>query len=240
MSRLVASELLKLRTTRTIWAVALPAVGLSLLSVVIGLAVSAFRDAGDVAALFTTGNLGGLLVLILGIVGVTGEHRHGTITPTFLITPDRARVVLAKAIAYGLAGVAITLAIDLVVAAIALPWLSIKGSPGPDAGDLALLLAGGSLYGALAGPLGVGIGALVGQQVAAVVITLLELLAFEPVLSGLAPDVARYAPQAAAGALASGGLAPGLTLWAGGLVYLAWAAAFVAAGALREGRRDVS
>ena len=43
--------------------------------------------------------------MILGITGMTGEYRYQTITPTFLATPRRARVVLGKMGAHLLVGI---------------------------------------------------------------------------------------------------------------------------------------
>jgi ABC-2 type transport system permease protein len=240
MSRLVLAELLKLRTVRTGWVLCVSAVGLSLLGVVPTLALGTFRTPGDVTGLVATGSIGGLVILILGIVGAAGEHRHGTITPTVLVTPSRPHVVAAKAIAYAIAGMAITIGIDLAVAVVAVPWLGAKGAPAPDAGTAGRLLLGTVLYGALAGSLGVGVGAVLRNQVAGVVIVLLEMLAFEPILVGLAPEVGRYAPQASSIALLTGGATGTLTMWAGGLALLGYAALFVTAGMLLERERDIT
>lgn len=240
MSRLVAAELLKIRTTRTGWVFFASGLGLSLLTIVGNLAVGEFQDPEAVTGLFVTASLGGLMMLLLGIVGATGEHRHGTVTPTFLVSPVRERVVAAKAIAYTLAGVAFTAAIELVTALIAVPWLAVKGASSPPADELALLLLGQLLYGGIAGALGVGVGTLVRNQVAAVVIVLVEFLAVEPVVGALVPDIGKYGPQGAALSLLSGGLGGTVPMWAGGLVYVGYALVALGAGALLDSRRDVS
>ncbi len=67
-----------------------------------------------------------LFAIIVGITIVTNEFRHGTVTPTFLAEPHRERVIVAKAIARS-SSVAIGFALLslVVVAAVAIPWLSI-------------------------------------------------------------------------------------------------------------------
>ena len=59
----------------------------------------AFATAANVVVLF----------LILGIIGMTQEYRHRTATPTFLTTPRRGRVVVAKLVGYALAAVPMAL-----------------------------------------------------------------------------------------------------------------------------------
>ena len=52
-----------------------------------------------------------VLFLILGIIGMTQEYRHRTATPTFLTTPRRWHVVVAKLIAYALVAVPFALVV---------------------------------------------------------------------------------------------------------------------------------
>ena len=65
--------------------------------------------------------------LLLGILGMAGEFRHQTVTQTFLVTPDRGRVVAAKLVAYPLAGILLALTILAFTAAVAAGWLAAKG-----------------------------------------------------------------------------------------------------------------
>ena len=52
-----------------------------------------------------------VLLLILGIIGMTQEYRHRTATPTFLTEPRRGRVVVAKLLAYALVAVPFALVV---------------------------------------------------------------------------------------------------------------------------------
>ena len=57
---------------------------------------------------------------------MAGEFRHNTATSTFLISPDRKRVVGAKLAAASLVGVGVAAAASVLTLAIALPWLAAK------------------------------------------------------------------------------------------------------------------
>ena len=50
-----------------------------------------------VRGVMSAASAGVLLVLLVGISMMAGEFRHNTATPTFLITPDRRRVVGGEA-----------------------------------------------------------------------------------------------------------------------------------------------
>lgn len=114
----------------------------------------------------------------------------------------------------------------------------------PAAGDYAQLLAGGAAAAALWAAIGVGVGALVRNQVGAVVGLSVWLLLIETTLIGNVPSVGKFAPGATAGALAgaiqtqtaTNLLAPAV----GALILGAYAAAAGTAGSFAVARRDVS
>ena len=94
----VAAEGLKLRTTRTFWALAGSTFALILLIVVLSLSLddALHSDEDAVRSLLGTASLSGLLMLVLGAVAGAGEYRHGTIASTLLVTPNRLRAVTAE------------------------------------------------------------------------------------------------------------------------------------------------
>ena len=120
--RLINSELLKLRSTTTWWWFA----GGTLLWTAISLAFNiwfasmafddpaAFGDpegTGVADPLYHGGNvytsgqfLGLMFVMLLGIVIVTSEYFHQTVTVTYLTTPHRTKVILNKLITAVLLG----------------------------------------------------------------------------------------------------------------------------------------
>jgi hypothetical protein len=139
-------------------------------------------------------------VLLLGAIGISGEWRHRTITSSLLAAPDRLRFLGAKTVAYAAAGTAMSLAIAASVAVSATAVLAVRGLPLPAPDDLLAQVGRNALVAALLGALGVAVGGLVRNQIAAVVGLLGLGFIAEPLVLAYNPDVARFAPL---GALAS-------------------------------------
>jgi ABC-2 type transport system permease protein len=249
MSALLRAELFKQRSTRTSLAVAAGMVGLVAFAVLIhGLGVG--TDNADTAseqltAVLGPGELLGVLFAgLLGAMSVTAEIRHGTIRPTFLVTPWRDRVVAAKAATSILIGAGFGLAASAVAAAVGTATLRARGIDVLlDSGDYTLLIAGGAAAAALWAAIGVGVGAIVRNQVPALIGLCVWLLFVENLLLGDVAnlsDIARFLPGAAAQGLA--GQDPDTLLTpAVGLVLLTfYAAAAVIVAARATARRDIA
>lgn len=249
MTSLVASELVKLNTTRARFAYAvvlLALVALATATMVGGTPAAERVDPEFQHDIVAGAGIVGLIVLILGIVVVTGEFRHGTITPTLLVTPRRPLVVAAKAAAMVLVSVALALVALALVYAIAWPWLSARGEEVRLADGDALLIAAQVVLAAVVwGLLGVAVGAIVQNQVAALVGSLIWLLMAEPLIPALLDLIGiegtqPYFPGQALDAVA-GVDSPDLLSFEGGLALaLGYVAAIALLGVLRLQRRDVT
>jgi len=241
MSSLVSAEFLKLRTTRTAYGFLAAIVLLTLGVVAANSANVDLSTKEDLEEALSGAGIAAALLLVLGIVATTGEHRHGTITSSLLASPDRRRLVGAKVIAYLLTGALLGIAAVLATFAVAVPWLSARDAPLDllDAGDYLGLFVEGVAVSALSGAVGVGIGAIVRNQVAAVVGTLVYLFVLEPVIGVISSDVAAYTIGGSQSALTAAPVEDALDPLAGGLVLAAWALGLSLAGAELEERRDV-
>jgi ABC-2 type transport system permease protein len=160
MTALVGAEFLKLRSTRTAYGFLAAIVLLTLGVVAATSATVDLRTKEDLEEALSGAGIASALLLVLGIVATTGEHRHGTITSSLLASPDRRRLLGAKLIAYFLTGALLGLAAVLATFAVAVPWLSARDAPLDllDAGDYLALLGEGVAVSALSGAIGVGSG----------------------------------------------------------------------------------
>jgi hypothetical protein len=234
---LIRGELIKVRTTRT-------ALGFGAASVLLVLALVLIASlAGDPITADEKRdalNVGGVLsvpLLIFGIVGATGEYRHRTIAPAVLIAPGRARLTVARLIAYLLTALLVGIAMVVVALVVGLPLL---GGEGEDlaGSDILAVAGGGLLVAVLTTAFGVAIGVLVKNQVAGVVGALIWLFILSPALELIDNDLPNYTTLPAAGAVGHGGNED-ITFSSGLIVLIAWPAVIFAAGLLLERRRDV-
>jgi ABC-2 type transport system permease protein len=246
--RLVASEVLKLRTTRLVYGLLAATLALAVVGTLATVAMSGevaqtfpLDSAEGVRNVFSNAGAGSIFVLVLGILGMTSEFRHNTVTETFLVTPTRGQVVAAKLVTYSVTGLVFALLAVAVTIAAALPAL---GSEGVDVslGDVAGVLAGVVVVTAVYGLLGVALGSLIRNSTAAVVVALAWSFVVEGLVVGLVPDVGRWFPGGAASAL-SGQSLPGSELLApvvAAAVLIAYAAVFAWAGNRFVVRGDVT
>jgi ABC-2 type transport system permease protein len=249
MIRLIRAEFTKLATTRLIYGIAAAMATFAVLTVVAGVTTAGQQGNPPLSADSLPMLIGGPVpqlpgaALLLGILGMAGEFRHQTVTQAFLVTPDRGRVVAAKLVAYPLAGIALTLTILAFTAAVAAGWLAAKGiTPSlPPAGALGRMVGVALLGSALCGLVGVGVAALVRNQVAALVGVAVWVLVVEGLLLSLlnAPSLGKWLPSAAAAAITSPG-GVHLSRWGGTLLLAAYGLAFALAGTRLVVRRDIT
>jgi ABC-2 type transport system permease protein len=93
---------------------------------------------------------------------------------------------------------------------------------------------------ALWAALGVGVGAVVKNQVLAIVGVILWVMLVDPLLQQLLPGIGRFTPTGASDSITGGFAHSLLPPLAGGLFLAAYTAAFIAAGAALVARRDVT
>lgn len=243
------AELLKQRSTRTSLGLVGAMLGLILLAVLLhGFGLPAEELGAPHVQLMVLGRgefLAALFAALLGSLTITGEFRHGTIRTTFLVTPWRGRVVAAKACVSTLIGAGYGL-IGGIVATGAGTWaLQARGIDiRLDRGDDVLLVVGSAAAAALWAAIGLGVGAVVRNQVPTLVGICAWLLFVEGLLAGDVADglgdVGRLLPGAAAAAIS--GQDPGTSLvpWVGFVVLAAYAIVATIAGTLAISRRDIA
>jgi len=268
VSRLLRAEVLKLRTVWSTWVILLVTMGLTgALGVLVGfaphrraLAEGLFPARGTPAwfdDVFSTMAVAITLSLILGIISVTGEYRHKTVTPTLLAEPRRGHTVAAKLVVsagggllVGLAGCVMGLLLGLGLVA---------GGFGNTSSMLTEyrhvfpgILAAATLYAVY----GLGLGAMLKNQIVALVAGLGFEVVVTPIFVGMLPGVGRYFPSQSAAALESvaaaarrgtrafsafgSGTSHLLTWWEGALMLLAYGVVLSLAGTLTTLRADVT
>jgi ABC-2 type transport system permease protein len=246
MTRLIHAELQKLRTVRS---TQLIVAGLAAFAVLATFAITTgagtngnppltpdnYADSLRAPLSLLTGGM-----LVLGILAMAGEYRHGTVVGTYLLTPRRHRVVAAKAAAVALVAAGTAVVVSVVSSAVAVPIFANRDVALHLGSGDSLLVAGGiAAAAALYAALGVGLGAALRNQTAAITVALVWMLAVE----GLVPNILRMETL---GRWLPWGTVKAVTGWDGALpvatgaaLLLSYAAALLLAGSALVRSRDV-
>ena len=244
----LGAEALKLRTTRV------PLVLLLLGMLISGIAAAALVGSGSLdtdraLGLAQGASLATTLATVLGILLVTNEYRHGTIMTTFLVEPRRARVLLAKLAAALVGGAVCGLAALATLAAVALPWLALRGEPLALDGQALEAVGRVVLAFALSAALGAAVGAIIQSQVGTIVAVFVWFLIVESLIGIVAAlafgsigdpaPVSPYLPGTALSGIVGGqGAESMLRGGPASLLAITYVAVLSALGALAIVRRD--
>jgi ABC-2 type transport system permease protein len=240
---MIRSELTKLTATRSTWALAAMAGVFCALWTVVSILTIEEPSGEHIRMAYQNAQQAFLFSLIVGVLGMTGEYRHQTITWSFLASPRRQRVLLAKFAAYGLiAGLGIAAIAAISTAAAATITLGARGFPLATSG-LPQVLIGATASTVLYAMLGVSLGALIRHQAAAIAVAFGWFYYAEYLVVWLLPEIGKWVPGGAAKSLIGFSLNGTITLlpaWIGGPVFLGYTILFGALAYALTTRRDVT
>lgn len=262
MTRAIRSEFLKFFSTRMWWGLLIPVVIGSALFAWLSAAFFAGTQVGPdatmpglddpqmVSSVYSAGlQISQVLLLAVGVLMIGTEYRHKTITGTFLATPKRARVMGAKVIAllglgafYGLVGTLTSFGVGAAI-------ISSKGYdilPDGALRTLVMCLLALGLWALI----GLGVGILIPNQIAALFVAIGVAWIVEPLLAVLFANqdwgrsIAPYFPSSATQGMVNAVTTPGsaaiLVWWAAALVLLGYATVMAGLGTFRTLRADIS
>ena len=178
--RAEARKILTTRSTILVAGFALLYPILSLLPAVVAPGESAVDESTILVVLRGSADVLTLAVLVLGILAVAGEHRHGTIVPTLLASPRRGRFVAAKLGSQAALGAILAIAVSAIGLVTGTVYLASRDvSVDLLSGDVALTVSAVALVVTLYAVMGAAVGALVKNQTAAVAGALIWVLTVE-------------------------------------------------------------
>ncbi len=237
--RLVAAELLKARTTRAAWILALVAVVLPLVFPV----GSIFTKAGlapdvQVAALSVSVAIVALVIVALGALMVTSEFRHQTVVPTTLAVPRRGLILAVKYAAAAIFAAVLTV-VSLAATAITVACLAAGTGEHVDIADDLLMVVPGAIAGVVLWTwAGVAIGSALRNSAGALVGIYLGWAVLPMVVSSVKPALTPWVqPLDAVGAIAD--LSDKMSIQQALATLALWIAVPAAVGLLAL-RRDVA
>lgn len=178
------------------------------------------------------GTFAALLLMALGVLSTAGEWTHRTVQTTFLLVPQRGRVLTAKAVALVLTGG--VLAAVATAASAGVLALTFSGDPSWEGALFAMGTVAGS--GAAFAVVGAGVGAALGNAPAALTGLYLTVLGVIPVAGVFQPEVVSWGDLSNSVLL----LAQGQEETKAAVVIAGWVLVSTVAGALVTRRRQVA
>lgn len=250
MTGLVRSEFRKLFTTQ-VWfwllLVSLALTGLNVLGSILG-SKNIQDEINNVHPILASAASAGVAAFVLGALTVTTEFRYQTITPTVLITPSRWTLITAKITSSVLIGILYAFACSIITLAMALPWLSSDGINSPLSGNWSAIIEAFVVV-ALYALLGLGAGALLKNQIVAVVVGLIFLIILQNIVLAI-PGVKHaypYLPGGLENAIVYGSHVDRtvndvalLPVWGGIVGFLIWGIGMAVLGAGITMNRDIT
>jgi ABC-2 type transport system permease protein len=213
MTLLIRVELVKLRTVRVTYGLVLTVAVLTGLFAVIEssvagktsgtYAVASLTSGAGQATVTTLTSWSMILAAVLGLIIASGEFRHASATLTYLATPDRKRVLLAKLLAAAFVGAIFGLVAAAVSTGLGLAFIAGRGNSVVLGVATMLGHAGGAMLGAaLMAMIGVGLGSLFRSQLVGIIAIFIWALVVESVIGGLFTSIRPYLPYTASTTLA--------------------------------------
>jgi ABC-2 type transport system permease protein len=246
MTTLIRLEFLKLRTTPAFYVTAAAAFVLSLVSASTKVLIKPHGGDPPVGSasnvqhvLSQPAAVTSMAMFILGVLVVAGEYRQRTIMSTFLAEPRRLRVITAKLVVAGAVGAVLAAITYAATVGAAISLYADKGIHHLPV-DITSIGVGTLLSAATYGLLGVAVGALTRNTVAAIIAGLIWIQIFEvAILENAVPSLAKWLPVGAAQGLTSLDTSRFLPPAGAAAVLVAWAAVLVLAAARLSTRREL-
>jgi ABC-type transport system involved in multi-copper enzyme maturation permease subunit len=257
---LIKAEFMKLFYPRRTYGILLAAIAISVLGAAFtpyaldklskGI-VSPLSNPQAVDSVYAKALAGYIFAVIIGVLAVTSEFNNHTAIATYLAAPKRWQPMLAKIVVAAIGGALLNLVATLVgmgSAAYALTFYPKAAAPETNVWlDYSLVAL---LTGAVLSLIGVGIGALIRNQNAAVSVSFVWLFLIDRILAVIFVDVGKYLPTGLVTALmnlkfnytgpvVSVNTSDYLEPWPAAGLLLAYGAVFVTAALFTTNRRDI-